>query len=223
MDLGLPLPLCVLWNIIFYLVLNSFEIVTQMAAGIENDFFFLSQLKKKEADPGKVPGGSQVFVSLMFQMLWIFYQCSYHSDHHKGMKCSLEMQSEPCILPQNSKTLATGTLTPLPFREASRSLTKLRLIWVLQATQRTTHPHLNSPKSPSPCSCHRQPDQVTKGAITTQWRTASEAQHLWLHAPPGWLEAIKLWLELAPIPVLWGGSWGFQGILRQHNLRPDLL
>ena len=94
MDLGLSLPLCVLWNSIFYLVLNSFKIVTHMAAGIENEFFFPFTIEEKEADPGKVPGGLQVFVSLVFQMLLIFYQCSYHSDHHKGMKCYLEMQSE---------------------------------------------------------------------------------------------------------------------------------
>lgn len=182
MDLGLPLPLCVLWNSIFYLVLNSFEIVTHMAAGIENDFFFLSQLKKKEADLGKVPGGSQVLSA----------SCSRCSEFSINVHITLTITKVWNALWKCSQNHVFYLRTPkhwpqvpwhpLPFREASRSLTKLQLIWVLQAIQRTTHPHLNSPVSPSPCSCHRQPDQVTKGTITTQWRTASEAQHHWLHA-----------------------------------------
>lgn len=49
MDLGLSLPLCVLWNSIFYLVLNSFEIVTHMAAGIENEFFFPFTIEEKRS------------------------------------------------------------------------------------------------------------------------------------------------------------------------------
>lgn len=176
MDLGLSLPLCVLWNSIFYLVLNSFEIVTHMAAGTENEFFFPFTIEEKRSWPRKsawrVPG----FRQLMFQMLWIFYQCSYHSNYHKGMKCYLEMQSEPCILPRNFKTLATGTLTP-------PTLPRSILVTDRAPSHLTSSSHSedNSPTSKlTNAPFTLQLSQVTKGTITTQWRSASEAQHHWL-------------------------------------------
>ena len=187
MDLGLALPLCVLWNSIFYLVLNSFEIVTHMAVGTENQFFFPFTIEEKRSWPRKsawrVPG----FCQLMFQMLWIFYKCSFHSDYHKGMKCYLEMQSEPCILPRNFKTLATGTLTP-PTLPRSISVTD----WAPSHLTSSSHSEDNSPASITYAPFTLQLSQAVrpghkgnKGTITTQWRSASEAQHHWPHAVLG--------------------------------------
>lgn len=180
------LPLCVLWNSIFYLVLNSFEIVTHMAAGIENEFFSFHNWRKRSWPRKSAWEWSQVFASLMFQMLWTFYQCSYHSDHHKGMKC-YSGNAVRIMAFCTSELQNTGhrkILTPLPFR-GSISVNDQAPISseFFKPFRGQLCPHLNSPMRPlHPAIVTDSQDQVTKGTITTQWRTASEAQHHWLHA-----------------------------------------